>query len=65
MTIDLEGTIMSKYTFENFVVGKNNEFAYKIAKSVAEKKMSYIWRCWCWKDTFNVCDCKPNNKRFS
>ena len=41
MTIDLEGTIMSKYTFENFVVGKNNEFAYKIAKSVAEKKMSY------------------------
>ncbi len=25
-----------KYKFENFVVGKNNEFAYKVAKSVAE-----------------------------
>ena len=25
-----------KYKFENFVVGKNNEFAYKVTKSVAE-----------------------------
>ncbi|MCQ2739283.1 MAG: chromosomal replication initiator protein DnaA [bacterium] len=25
-----------KYKFENYVVGKNNEFAYKVAKSVAE-----------------------------
>ncbi len=41
MSIDLKGTMMSKYTFENFVVGKNNEFAYKIAKNIAEKKMSY------------------------
>ena len=32
---------LSKYTFENFVVVKNNEFAYKVAKSVAENKTSY------------------------
>ena len=25
-----------KYKFENFVVGENNEFAYKVAKAVAE-----------------------------
>ena len=37
----LENSIISKYTFENFVVVKNNEFAYKVAKNVAENKTNY------------------------
>ena len=41
MQNNLNYSIISKYTFENFVVVKNNEFAYKVAKNVAENKTNY------------------------
>ena len=41
MQNNLNYSIISKYTFENFVVVKNNEFAYKIAEGIAENKTNY------------------------
>lgn len=41
MQNNLNKSIISKYTFENFVVVKNNEFAFNVAEDIAENKTNY------------------------
>ena len=53
-------TLNPNYTFDTFVVGKNNELAHTTALAVASdprrlrQSAVHLRRCWTWKDAFDA-----------